>query len=365
MKPSRSVIGGLAMGLLGLVPSRGASQDGPYYFYHGRTFGSEALFNPAIKLLQGGYYILDTDNRSNNPFVLDYATGFSNVIWNVTHPGAALDEYGWGRFLTSEVLPNPRRRAAQWVPNYFGHILGEGLTYRVTEEWFRYHGYRHPARLALLTSLVQSLVNEVVENGSYRGTNVDPIADVYIFNPLGILLFRSDKVAAFFSGTLHMAYWPRQLVLDPVSATLENVGHDFVFKYPVERSSAVSLFASYGTHSLAGVTFGRFTGYSVSLAGGVMAKELVDAEPERLSRSLTATIVPTVALFYDKQNSLLLSLVMAPRKDDRISLNIYPGVLRIGGTSPGFSVTLGGARRLSFGIHVPGIAVGLGGHVSP
>ena len=160
-----------------------------------------------------------------------------------------------------------------------------------------------------------------------------------------------------------MAYWPRQLVLDPFSGTLENVGHDFVFKYPVRRSGRVALFASYGTHSLAGLTFGRPDAHSLSLAGGVMAKELVDAEPGRLSRSLTATIVPAVGLFYDKQNSLLVSLVMAPRKDDKMSLNIYPGILRIGGTSPGLSLTVGGARHLSFGIHLPAIAVGFGGHL--
>jgi hypothetical protein len=361
----RFVFGSLTIALLGLTPSRGASQDRPYYFYHGLKFGSEAIFNPPTKLLQGGYYILDTDNRSNNPFVVDYEAGFSNVTWNLLHPGAALGEYGWGRFLTSEVLPNPKRRAAQWVPNYFGHILGEGMTYRATEEWFRYYGYRHPARLAMITSLVESLLNEVVENGSYRGTNVDPIADVYIFNPLGILLFQSEKVAAFFSGTLHMAYWPRQLVLDPVSGTLENVGHDFIFKYSIRRSGRVALFASYGTHSLAGLTFGRPQAYSLSLGGGVMAKELVDAEPGRPSRSLTATIVPAIGLFYDKQNSLLVSLIMAPRKDDKVSLNIYPGVLRIGSTSPGFSVTLGGARRLSLGIHFAALPVGLGVHGSP
>lgn len=354
----------IALSLPALAVVQGHAQDQPYYFYRGRTFGSEATFNPVVKLLQGGFYILDNDNRSNNPFIVRYGDGLRNVAWNLAHPFSAISEYGWTRFLTTEILPNPSRRTAQWVPNYFGHIIGEGMTFRATEEWFRFHGHRHPTRLALVTTVLESMLNEVVENGDYRGSNVDPIADMYIFNPLGILLFRSDKVAAFFSGTLHMAYWPRQLTLDPVSGTFENVGHDFVFKFPMTRSGKVGLFASYGTHSLVGVSMRRSPTHSLSIGGGVMAKELVDAEPGLPSRSLTANIVPALGLFYDRENSLLFSLVVAPRKDDVMSLNIYPGVLRIGGTFPGLFLATGGERRLSFGIHLPGLPIGLGTHFS-
>ena len=355
-------VGYVALALLTFPSFEAAAQDRPYYFYKGRSFGSEATFNPAVKLLQGGFYILDTDNRSNNPFIIEYETGFSNVSWNLLHPFHAIAEYGWERFVTTEILPNPNRRTAQWVPNYFGHILGEGMTFRATEEWFRYRGHGHPRRMALATTLVQSLLNEMVENGAYRGTNVDPIADLYIFNPLGILLFQSDKVAAFFSGTLNMAYWPRQLVLDPVSGTFENVGHDFIFKYGLADSGNVALFGSYGTHSLAGLTFRRPHGHSLSFGAGVMAKELVDAEPGRPSRSLTATIVPAIGVFYDRENSLLFCVVVAPRKDDKMSLNVYPGVLKVGGISPGVVLAVGGARGFSFGLTLPGVPLGLGTH---
>jgi hypothetical protein len=355
-------VAGVALTLLPFVPCAASAQDRPYYFYKGQPFGSEAAFNPAVKLLQGGFYILDTDNRSNNPFIIEYEAGFSNVTWNLIHPFQAIADYGWGRFVANEILPNPNRRTAQWVPNYFGHILGEGMTFRATEEWFRYRGYAHPGRMALTTTLLQSLLNEMVENGAYRGTNVDPIADLYVFNPLGILLFQSDKVAAFFSHTLQMAYWPRQLILDPASGTFENVGHDFIFKYGVADSGAVALFGSYGTHSLAGLTFRRPHGHSLSFGAGVMAKELVDAEPDRPSRSLTATIVPALGVFYDRQNSLLFCLVVAPRKDDKMSLNIYPGVLHLGSISPGMVVAVGGARGLSFGLTLPGVPLGLGTH---
>jgi hypothetical protein len=151
-------------------------------------------------------------------------------------------------------------------------------------------------------------------------------------------------------------------VLDPVSGTFENVGHDFIFKYGVSDSGSVSLFGSYGTHSLAGLSFRRSPRHSLSVGAGVMAKELVDAEPGRPSRSLTATIVPAIGVFYDRDNSLLFGVVMAPRKDDMMSLNLYPGVLKVAGVSPGVVLAVGGARGLSFGVTLPGIPVGLGTH---
>ena len=351
----------ITLGWLCVAAGEGLAQDHSYYFYHGRTFGSEATFSPAVKLLQGGFYILDNDNRSNNPFIVPYENGLNNVLRNLVQPFSTIHEYGWIRFLTTEILPNPSRRTAQWVPNYFGHILGEGMTFRATEEWFRFHGSRHPTRLALVTTLLESLLNEAVENGDYRGSNVDPIADLYLFNPLGILLFRSDKVARFFSGTLHMAYWPRQLMLDPRSGTLEDVGHDFIFKYPVTRGGRLGLFASYGTHSLAGLSIQR-SSHALSVGIGAMAKELVDAAPGLPSRSLTARIVPALGVFYDRDNSLLFSFVIAPRKDDVVSVNVYPGVLQLKDSSLGLFLAAGGTRRVSLGVNFQGVPLGLATH---
>jgi hypothetical protein len=130
----------------------------------------------------------------------------------------------------------------------------------------------------------------------------------------------------------------------------------------VSDSGGVSLFGSYGTHSLAGLTFRQSPRHSLSIGAGVMAKELVDAEPGRPSRSLTATIVPAIGLFYDRDNSLLFCLVLAPRKDDKMSLNIYPGVFTVAGVSPGIVLAVGGERGLSFGLTLPRVPVGLGTH---
>ena len=35
---------------------------------------------------------------------------------------------------------------------------------------------------------------EMIEDGGHRGLSEDPVSDMYIFNPAGILLFLSDDV---------------------------------------------------------------------------------------------------------------------------------------------------------------------------
>ena len=212
-----------------LIPVAASGQQ-PGYFYRGRTYGSELSFRPGTAILHSGYFNFQIDNRGDDPFALPYGAGLENVARNLADPIEAINRFGWERFLTTEILPNPSRNSGQWVPNYFGHVLGEGLVYRYLAEWYDYHGYPHPRLLGVLTMSAGALLNEVVENGAYQGANVDPIADFYIFNPLGVLVFSSDRIVRFLSGPLHMTYWPRQAAYDPFVRSLENVGYRTVFK---------------------------------------------------------------------------------------------------------------------------------------
>jgi hypothetical protein len=57
------------------------------------------------------------------------------------------------------------------------------------------------------------LINEAIEEREFVGAkrlNVDVIADVWIFDLGGILLFQSKKVNGFFSKKLKMRDWSRQ-----------------------------------------------------------------------------------------------------------------------------------------------------------
>lgn len=339
-----------------------SQDDSGTYFYRGLPYGSEAAFHPVAAVLHSGFYNFQLDNRGDDPFAIPFGRGLENVASNIANPVAALNRFGWGRFVTSEVLPSFDRDHAQWIPNYFGHILGEGLAFRMSMEWYRHHGFRRPALWGIATMLSGALINEVVENGAYDGVNVDPIADFYIFNPIGILLFSSDGAARFLRDRLGMAYWPLQAAFDPATGTLQNVGYRTAFRVrpPTWR---VGLFALYGSQGLLGLTYAIDGEYALSWGGGVAADSLVDAEetPEG-SRVLTATLGPAAGLFLDRRGSLLASVIVTPAKNDVVSLSLFPGVVGWRTLRPGMTVGWSRSEGMKVSLHLARLPLGIAIH---
>lgn len=347
---------------LATLVSPAAAQYGPgYFYYQGLPYGSQAATSPAAAVLHSGYYNFQIDNRPNRPFELPYEAGLANVLANLADPFSAIGEYGWGRFFTTEVLPNPSKEGAQWVPNYFGHILGEGLVYRVTFEWYRYHGVPNARLLAILSLATGAMLNEVVENGTYDGPNVDPIADFYIFNPLGVLVFSSENVARFFARDLGLTYWPQQAALDPGSGALQNTGYRTVFRVHPFRWR-LGLFASYGNQGLAGLTYRLTWRDRLTVGAGLAARALIDVETDDPGRQLTADVGPAFGVFFDRNNSLLASLVVTPEKHDKALLNVYPGIVGPRGFRPGFTVGWHEEDGLKLAVHLAGWPIGLAAH---
>jgi hypothetical protein len=362
MTPARIGWRGAWTGWALLVATPGPAAAQAAYFYQGLPYGSQASFTPVAALLHSGFYNFQIDNRGDDPFLLDYDAGLLNVLENLANPIGAINEYGWGRFLTTEILPNPNKESAQWVPNYLGHILGEGLVYRTTYEWYRVHGFRNAKVLAILNLGLGAMLNEVVENGRYEGANVDPIADFYIFNPLGIALFSSDKVARFFSTRLGLAYWQSQAAFDPFSRTLQGTGYRTVFRvHP--GNGRLGVFASYGTLGLLGVSYRITREGRLAVAVGIAAQDLVEVDSVgSRSRTLTATTGGAAGIFIDRNSSLLASLTVAPEKQERLTLNIYPGVVGHGRFKPGFTLAWHQLDGLRASVHFGAWPVGLAGH---
>jgi hypothetical protein len=348
--------------VLALSVTSGRVQGQSFYFYRGLPYGSQASFSPAAAVLHSGFYNFQIDNRGDDPFTLDYDDALLNVLENLANPVGAIGEYGWGRFLTTEILPNPSRESAQWVPNYLGHVLGEGLVYRHTYEWYRIRGLRNARVLAILNVMMGAMLNEVVENGRYDGPNVDPIADFYLFNPIGIALFNSDGVARFFATRFGMAYWQSQAAFDPFSRTLHGTGYRTVFRvHP--GNGRLGVFASYGTLGLLGVSYRINRESRLALAAGVAARDLVEVDSAGSgSRTLTATTGPAAGMFLDRNGSLLASLTVAPEKHERLSLNIYPGVLGFRRIKPGFTLAWHQLDGFRASVHLGAWPVGLAGH---
>ena len=47
---------------------------------------------------------------------------------------------------------------------------------------------------SIVTMFSEHWFEEMIEDGGHRGLSEDPVSDMYIFNPAGILLFLSDDV---------------------------------------------------------------------------------------------------------------------------------------------------------------------------
>ena len=75
--------------------------------------------------------------------------------------------------------------------------------------------------------------------------------------------------------------------------------------------------------------------------------------------SKTVDLAVSGGIFYYRDNSLLASLLFARSKDYRYRLNIYPGLIKVGGLQPGFFVGVNADERMLAGItigtlrHVP------------
>lgn len=336
------------------------SQPEADYFYQRRAYGSEAMFNPLVWVINSGFFTLQIDNRTTKVFKIQYAAGAKNVLRNLRHPVRAINQYGWGNFINSELIPTSlKKEKAQWAPNYFGHLLGGGMAYRKNLAWYRAQGRAHPRRDALLTQAASALLNEIVENNGYRGVSVDPLADLLIFEPLGVLLFGRGNVEDYCGENLDLAYWPMQPALDPFSGALENAGHGFVFKYKPQYFARWRIFYYYGIQGMAGLSYQTAKGRSFSLGFGVAAKYLQPVDAEAEARTLTATLARVAGFFYDQNNSLLLSCLISPETRYKVRFNLYPGVIRCGGIAPGFSLAFRENREIVMSFNLGLLPLGL------
>jgi len=303
-------------------------------FYSGKNYGSEALFNPVNLLLNGSYDIIQLQNHDRNIWRFPYGKSAKNVFMNLGSPFHQINKYGWGDFFSSEIFPvNLKTEGAQWWPNYQLHLVGSGMTYATMTEWYEQHNFPSPVIFSLATISAYHLLNEVVENGEYTGTNVDPIADIFFFDLGGIILFSFDNVRKFFSKKLNLSDWSLQPSFLFNDGSLQNNGQYFSIKYKLPFWEKWYFFYYFGMNGLAGLSYKFNESKTISLGGGLRARKLV-----QLNQSIhkeTVEMTWNIGLFYDVNNSLMSSLMISGLTDYRVQLNIYPGIIKIGKFSPG------------------------------
>ena len=308
----------------------------PRYFNHGLSYGSDAAFNPLSELVNGAFGILQISSNWRTLDEIHWRNGF-DVTWeSISHPIRTTEAYGWGDFLTSEVVPGKLRwNNLQYIPNYHLHLIGGGARNRAFMEWYRAHGFAHPGFWAAATTVLHAFAVETVEHQAATGPTVDPVADMLIFDPAGILLFSSDRVARFFSQTLNMSIWSGQPMVNPVQNTVENAGQNYALHFFFAKEHRVGVFMYWGMSDLVGLTVRREGGFDWSVGVGGMVAELEEEERGTGMSAFYARLRWDVGGFVHRNGSLLASIHVSEAWTQPLRVNVYPGLVSWHGLTPG------------------------------
>src|SRR6478609_6672347 len=242
----------------------------PLYFLNPVDSGSDSEFNPVQATIHLSYDILRNASYQDSPFKMSYATGFGNVGKSLIHPFDTIEKAGGAsEFIAHEVFPIKGISSdyGQWVPNYTLHALGEGMVYRKLWSWYASKDVPVPWLFGLLNTAAAQFINEAAENSNFRGANTDPVADFWIYNPIGYALFSIDPVARFFATTVRLNFWPSQATFDVVHGKLLNAGGNYSFKFPLPMTDWKAFYYT-GTNGLFGVTVPMKHGNALSVAFG-------------------------------------------------------------------------------------------------
>ena len=340
---------------IGFAQSPPQSMTGPQpgpCFYRDVDYGSDSQFTPLSSMLTWTFDTLQVPLSFDEH---DFRGRWLTVRENLGHPKRAIDSRGgMGEFINRQVFPY-KLTEPDWIPNYTLHLLGGGMVFRKKAEWFEAHNWPLPYLSSAVLTVVEELAQETVEKASTKAD--DEVADVYIFMPLAMLLFSNDRVAHFMNDTMHLGEWSYQPMYDPnalrpwgTRGKLTNVGQNFFVKPEIFGWKKHRPFAFFGMTNLFGLT--HKVGATDSFSWGLGAAMVHSQDP--------TTVRFSGGLFWDRNDSLLASLIFKGTDSLAVRLNIYPGILGPRSWwSPGLYVGVGDKGDVSAGLTLRILPAGL------
>lgn len=318
------------------------------YFYTGKPYGSESLFNPVSLFINGSYDVTQLQSVSNRIGDQDYANTFHIVMRSLGHPFLNIKHYGWNLFLRTEFLPlSFKKEEMQWIPNYQQHLIGGGMLYTAMKEWYKMRDFPVPWLFSAVTLMAHHILNEMLESGPNEVWSVDEVSDIYVFDLGGIVLFSFDSVNEFFSKELNLSDWSLQATITLPYGRV-NAGQYFSMKWKLPFSERYSLFYRYGMGGVAGISKKLDSGDNLSFGVGFRSKHLVDVTKTVRQRTIETSW--QAGVYLDRNNSLLASITLSGVKEYFASIDIYPGIICIGNFSPGLWTIIGRNSSSVFGI---------------
>jgi hypothetical protein len=339
------------------------------YFYKGLP-GSDLYVGPLDVLLNKGFNFAQAENRSRAIFEVHYSW---EHLWNsVAHPFRSIENTGgWGELVKQQILPIQSFNWIKsgfrwdevdnmtWFPNYMGHFVEGGVTSRRLAEKFRAQGVPHASVLAGMTTMATAMVNEMYTHQEIAQGTGGTVADLYLFDLGGVVVFSLDPVARFFAEKLHANVWPSQAALTAPDFELANNANNLVFKFPLPFTDRFSLFWRTAIGSHLGLTTHMSDGYDLSVGLGADASRQ-NLDPVTGKESVDIRM--SASAYLDRGGSVLASLHWSEVDHRLVAVNVYPGVLHADfgawvNVDRGGAFQFGLSHRLALGLGF-GAAVG-------
>jgi hypothetical protein len=195
---------------------------------------------------------------------------------------------------------------------------------------------------------------ELLQEALERETTTadDAVADFWIFRTVGIALFYNEAFAAGFMKYLDPAIWPYLQVYDVSEGELNNTGINYMYRPPKMEFFNSRLFLFTGLNTLLGLSHRTSKSDWLSWSIGAATQRV------NFDTSLQAEVEPSFGLFYDRDKSLLWSLVINDTGGTHFRFNLYP-VRKTGPGQFGYFIGSHGDTSWSFGL-VYKIQLGIG-----
>lgn len=299
-----------------------------HFFYKRVPYGSEAQFGPATLFFNGAFDFLRNGNVPRKIQDIRFHNGLKQLNKSLEHPintAYTFQEDTNISFWVHQCFPKSLdKKSAAWIPNFQSHLLGEGMLTRKVAEWYDSHRYPYPYFMGIATAAFFQYTNEVIEISPYNKASIDPIADIYLFNTAGYLLFAINPVSRFFSEKIKTNCWLPQAVISP-DGSISNAGELYVMKFNLPFTSKYQGLYCWGNDGILGISYKGENQKNYSFGFGQKASKLM-AE-NNLQTQITPNMEPFFAFFLDKNESLLLSINQTGYNKVNSTLNIYPGFL--------------------------------------
>lgn len=331
---------------LPLMDSDSGAYYTPYIIY------TEEKRTPGTILLPLNFIVNSAFDSAQVPLAFKQAAYFKKfkTVFNRTiNPVRSIErDGGFSKFFRDEWA------TTRAIPNYMMHVVGGGYDFRMIAEWYQYHRFPIPYFFSFLTCYAAHFSNEALETSNRALTSHDHIADLYFFDVVGKLMFINDSVARFFHRELQMRTWMGQPMFDVRRARIYNAATNYAMRPFIFRKD-IRFFFLFGYHYLGGFGFRVNNTDFLTISAGVCVIKGFDPDRQKTASQSVKNFRTCGGIFYDRNGSLLASIIINGTENYRVRLNIYPDLLHFGDVNFGVFAAYDDHNRIAFGFSMYGL----------